>query len=127
MKKIVIIDDDPMYQLIVKHLIQKIDRTISVADYENGVDAIAGLSAMSPSDWPHVVFLDINMPIMDGWQFLAEAAERIPELSQRSRIYMLSTSIDNRDRDRAEAMPAVREYICKPVSQDKLKEIVDLL
>jgi CheY-like chemotaxis protein len=127
MKRIVIIDDDPMYQLIVKHLLQKIDKSISVTDYENGADAVAGLSAMPSSEWPHVVFLDINMPMMDGWQFLAEAAEKIPELAQRCSIYMLSTSIDNRDRDRAEAMPAVREYICKPVSQEKLKEIVALL
>lgn len=116
-----------MYQLIVKHLILKIDNSIAVSDFENGADAIARLTAMPQSEWPQVIFLDINMPIMDGWQFLAEAESTIPTLSGRCRIYMLSTSIDNRDKDRADALPSVYEYICKPVTMEKLKEIVEQL
>ena len=127
MKRIVIIDDDPMYRLIVKHLIQKIDKSVVVSEYENGADAIAGLSAIPPAEWPHVVFLDINMPIVDGWQFLSEAADCMPQLATHSRIYMLSTSIDSRDRERAESIPAIREYICKPVSPEKLRSITDML
>jgi CheY-like chemotaxis protein len=66
--------------------------------------------------------VDINMPVMDGWQFLQNFRTDINEEEQL--VFMVSSSIDQADIDRAKGFPFIREFISKPITADKLKELV---
>ena len=73
---------------------------------------------------PDIIFLDINMPITDGWGFLEEFHELKKTLGKDIKIYMVSSSIDPRDHNRAKNIPEVTEYMEKPVSMSKFSELL---
>ncbi len=125
-KKVFIIDDDLVYQLILKKMMTKVYPDAIIETYQNGsraLEAIAGIAAGN-GEFPNVIFLDINMPVMDGWQFLEGVAQH-QELNTNTRIYMISTSLDMRDKERALSHPQVKEYIYKPITTDKMKEVLE--
>lgn len=66
---------------------------------------------------PAVVLLDLNMPGMSGWEWLAAAASAAPDVLQRTRIHVLTTSIDKVDLERAKAIPGLAGFIEKPLSE----------
>lgn len=124
-RKVFIVDDDAVYQLILKKLIAKIDEQVVIESFKNGapaVDAVKNIIS-SGGDLPEVMFLDINMPVMDGWQFLDALAE-INDPLLENRIYMMSTSLDNRDKEQAGSRKLIKEYVFKPVTPDKLAQII---
>ena len=74
-----------------------------------------------------IIFLDINMPIMDGWQFLEEYIKLNPKIGKKIVIYICSSSISPDDINKAKEISAVTDYIIKPVSKDMLAEILTKL
>lgn len=129
MKKIdkaCIVDDDPIFIYGTKRLMAEIDFCESVVIYENGQDALDGLNAMTASgeNLPSVIFLDLNMPIMNGWEFL-EDFMKIPNHNRdKIIVYIISSSVDPRDLERIKDYPVVNNYILKPVSSDDLKTVL---
>lgn len=93
--------------------------------YSNGKEAIEAIKPMIASGvkLPDIIFLDLNMPIMDGWQFLDEFT-KIP-LEQEVTIYIVTSSIDPADRKRAGKYEKVSNFIVKPIEVDHLQEILD--
>ncbi len=91
----------------------------------NGREAIEYLEKHSAcvSQLPDALFLDINMPIVDGWIFLEKYDQLHQRLAKEVKIYMVSSSIDPRDTDRARENKHVLDYISKPVSKEHLLEI----
>jgi CheY-like chemotaxis protein len=126
MKKVFIVDDDNMYQLILKHLIMKVNKNVIVETFDNGAPAIVALSALAVSGGalPDIILLDINMPGMDGWQFLSAVRAVSNNIAEKLNIYVISSSLDMRDKERAHACEIVRDYICKPVSNLQLREML---
>lgn len=126
MKKICIIDDDEMYQFIVKRHIAKVYPEAELISYKNGAEAIEGFKALSATGAPQcdIIFLDVNMPVMDGWQFLSALGEMFPEMGKAVDIYVVSTSLDARDKEKALADKNVKGYISKPIPADKLSQII---
>tara|TARA_B100000378_G_C17831416_1_gene338177 strand:- start:134 stop:532 length:399 start_codon:yes stop_codon:yes gene_type:complete len=126
MKKIdtaCIIDDDEIYIFAVKRLIQKNDFCNNVIVYNNGKDALKEIKNLisNNENLPDVILLDINMPIMDGWQFLDEFTSIKTE--KEITIYMVSSSINPTDVERAKSYKRVSNYIVKPISDEDLCEI----
>jgi two-component system chemotaxis response regulator CheY len=70
-----------------------------------------------------VLFLDINMPVLTGWDFLAAFEKFSATVKERIKIYMLSSSVDQRDKDRAASNQYVKDYIVKPLSKDRLMQL----
>ncbi len=121
---ICIIDDDPIFRFGTKKLMEKVQASLNFLIYKNGKEAFEDIiyKLKSNTNIPDVILLDLNMPIMDGWQFLdefatIEKAERIP-------IYIVSSSVDSRDIEKAKNYEIVNDYIIKPFS---LSVIHDLL
>ncbi|MFO7720305.1 MAG: response regulator [Gillisia sp.] len=122
MKHICVIDDDQIYQIIIKKIISKAGNFDKVQCYENGYKALEDFKD-STIPLPHLILLDINMPGMDGWEFLSNLKEHRPNLGSETTIYMVTSSIAFSDRDKALALPEVSGFISKPLSVGKLREI----
>jgi CheY-like chemotaxis protein len=120
--KLFLVDDDAMTNLVNKKIINKyLDADIqSFTDPEKAIHLLEELSGSRPDMIPDVLFLDINMPLMDGWEFL-KAFENLPEVVlNRCKVYMLSSSIDPLDVSRSRSFKAVHSFIEKPLTEAKL-------
>jgi CheY-like chemotaxis protein len=123
---IALVDDDKVFQLTASRTIKAANLTDRILQFENGEEALAFLKlhAGDSDSLPDVIFLDINMPFVDGWMFLDDYAHLKENLTKQIRIYMVSSSIDPRDIDRAKRNVNVREYVIKPVSREKFEELL---
>ena len=123
------IDDDEHFIYILKRLTSKIEFVKSVITAGHGASAIGLLKQLlaEKAELPTVIFVDVNMPVMNGHEFLeafqALSAER-PELKSIVHIVMLTSSSDQRDRDRAMATGIVSDYMVKQ-SATEMKKIIE--
>jgi two-component system, chemotaxis family, chemotaxis protein CheY len=125
-KLVCIIDDDAIFHTILKVKIQKrspAQRFLNFSDGKEAIDYFRKQENWTKERIPDIIFLDINMPFVDGWQFLDAFAEIEPELPKPIQIFMLSSSIDNRDLEKARSHPRVEDYITKPIADDRLANI----
>jgi CheY-like chemotaxis protein len=125
---ICIIDDDEIYQLFTKKAIQKLDISKRTLSFYNGEEAIHYIKTLIESDeqLPDIILLDINMPFMDGWQFMDAFMKIKEKLKQKTTIYIVSSSIAPTDKSRAVSYEEIAGYISKPVETDTLLKIVQL-
>lgn len=121
-KSVWVIDDDEVYQMIIKKLIKIAGGFKNAHYFMSAPEVIEGLLS-SNLFLPDVILLDINMPQMDGWQFLNGLKENIPDLINKTSIYIVSSSIAYSDRERANEFPEVIDFLSKPVSVKQLQEI----
>jgi two-component system, chemotaxis family, chemotaxis protein CheY len=123
---IAVVDDDRIFQLTASKTLMAIQITDKVLQFENGEDALHYLKSnlTNPTVLPDYIFLDINMPFVDGWMFLDDFACLKPQLSKPIVIYMVSSSIDPRDLERAKNNRNVSQYVVKPVTKEKFKELL---
>ena len=122
-----IIDDDPIFIYGTKKIMKEVNFCDTVLVYSNGQEAIEGLSELSNSDnaFPSVIFLDLNMPIMNGWEFL-DLFKQIPNQNIGEVIvYIISSSVDPRDLERVKNYQMVNNYILKPITSEVLEGILD--
>ena len=119
-RAISIIDDDPITVFGIKKMLSAIEASEHIITYANGKEAIDGIKSLIA-----VIFLDINMPIMDGWQFLEEFIT-LP-LTERIRVNIVTSSIDPADRQNWERYKAkthhLLDYKNKPIRKADIIEI----
>jgi CheY-like chemotaxis protein len=125
--RIALIDDDPIFRLTTSKMLRSFnDLNIEIINFENGQDAYEFLRshAHDSGHWPHIMLVDINMPFMNGWELIAEL-EGIPtDQPIATHIYMLSSSTSLIDRTKATEFKVLKDYVVKPVSREKLREII---
>ena len=93
-------------------------------EFYNGKEAIDFLiNPENQNQLPDIIFLDINMPVMDGWGFMESFVKIKPQLGKKITIYMVSSSINQDDINRAKGISDVTDYVIKPISQDTLVEL----
>ena len=127
MKKIdlaCIVEDDPMHLFITKKYIELSGFVEKILVCKNGKEAYDTLKAMflNSEKLPQIIFLDLNMPIWDGWQFLDEFT-KIP-IEQKVTIYILTSSNSDVDFKKAEQYSLKSNYLVKPINQSQLKSIL---
>lgn len=124
-----LIDDDPMYTYLVSKQMRLIDFCDSILVFNDGDEALKYLRPIIETlePLPSVILLDINMPILDGWQFLDEFIKfAIPK---KIIVYIVSSSIDQADHLKAAKYKEVSNFFVKPITNEHLytmlKEIRD--
>ncbi len=126
---ICIVDDDDVYQFTVKRTIEMHKLARKMLIFSDGEAALQFMidNVGNSKDLPDVIFLDINMPIMDGFQFMEEYVKIKPKVGKKITIYMVTSSADPVDMARAEKISELSDYILKPISPGQLTEIVNSL
>lgn len=121
-----IIDDDHIFIYGTKRMMKEVDFSHEITVYNNGQEAIDGLTQLSLAEefMPEVIFLDLNMPIMNGWEFLEEYNNLPFHNKQKTIIYIISSSVDPRDLEKVKTYKEVNNYILKPITPNDLAEII---
>ncbi|WP_025763103.1 response regulator [Dyadobacter tibetensis] len=129
---VLVVEDDTIFTMLLKKLIHKSQLAENTSTFTDPVEARNHVCQGIDQQIPVVIFLDINMPILSGWQFLEEIkAYRNPS---NTWVYITSSSIDHSDQSQASNNPFVIDYLEKPISlesiltlkinlQKKLKEL----
>jgi CheY-like chemotaxis protein len=118
---IILVDDDPINNLINKRLITKLDISDKVEEYLDAEKAIERIRNLKIKD-KVLILLDINMPVMNGWDFLNSYSEKFN--NRNDKIVMLSSSIEAQDRQRAFSFDVVDGFLEKPLTPEKMKSIL---
>lgn len=124
-KDVFVIDDDKIYHFILKSLLSKNHVAIKSSFFENGQDALDILKEkMENNCLPDLILLDINMPVMDGWQFLEEFKSLKEQYKLDTTIYMITSSNDVYDLNRAKKYEnEISNYFLKPINATDIFEI----
>lgn len=122
LKTIWVVDDDPIYQIIVNKIIKKSELFLSVSSFKNGKYAIDALKKILEKEetLPNIILLDINMPIMDGWEFMDEMNTLKSQIKEPIQIYIVSSSIASEDKNKAKNYPEIIAYLSKPINSNDL-------
>ena len=119
-KQFLIVDDDPQNNSLSRMAIRKVLGNVPVKDFEvpeTGLEYIGKDFETGSSDEKTVLLLDINMPTMTGWEFLEEFDKLNENIKMQFQIYMLSSSVDPSDIERATSNPLVTDFIEKPLNK----------
>ncbi|MES2863126.1 MAG: response regulator [Bacteroidota bacterium] len=119
------IDDDPINNLLCTKNIQKSVQDANVITFTEaaiGLDYIKS-NFNTPNSGNAILFLDINMPTMSGWEFMEEFQHINSEIKDHIFIYILSSSVNEVDKQKAKVHPNVIDYIEKPLLAETLKKI----
>lgn len=124
-----IIDDDPIFVYGTKKVMKEVDFCSDVIVYNNGQDAINGLRNLveEKKELPSLIFLDLNMPVMDGWDFLDDFITIPNNNIEKVHVYVISSSIDANDFIRARNYEVVNNYILKPITPEDLVAVLKML
>jgi CheY-like chemotaxis protein len=123
MKEICLIDDDKIYIMVAKRIFENSNLCHEFQIFNNGEDAYLFLKNRLEKNekFPDLILLDINMPVMDGWDFL-DAIEKLTNLPPIN-LFLVSSSIDPRDLEKSKTYKLVKDFILKPIT----KEAIELL
>jgi CheY-like chemotaxis protein len=126
-EKIYLIDDDPIYLFVVKKLIAEQKFSQVVATFENGKLAMDSLlnDTLNESK-PSLIFLDLSMPIMNGWEFLDSFKTAPIQNKEKIKIMVMSSSINPTEIDIIKSYSIVEDYIVKPLTPADLQKLLAL-
>jgi CheY-like chemotaxis protein len=127
LNKIFCIDDDPITLMLCKKAMQKVDFAEEITTFQSGEDAISFFhnNSNSPnnSSIPELIFLDLNMPVMSGWEFLDIYLNRDYHLIFKTNIIVLSSTIDPKDIEKSKSYPMVVNFLSKPINKEILLDL----
>jgi two-component system chemotaxis response regulator CheY len=121
-----VVDDDKIFHFIIKKLLLNNNINVSPKFFENGLLALNGIKDKLDRGeaLPDLILLDINMPVLDGWQFLEEYIKLKDRLKKEIPIYIISSSDNTVDTDRAKDFKSeISDYYLKPVTVEAIRTI----
>lgn len=120
MLKILLIDDDQIVLLVQRKLLERCSFGNEILSYRGGEAALKYLAEASNNNH-FLILLDINMPRMNGWQFLSKLSQL--EIVEKTSVIMVTSSIDKYDKEAAEEYSCVVDFIEKPITIDNCTRI----
>ncbi len=124
--RFIVIDDDEFNNKICTVTLEKIDKEANIKTFLSPVEGFAHIVteySKTDNNENAVLFLDINMPVMNGWEFLDRFDELDTSIKNRLKIYILSSSVDKRDIEKAKANKNVVHYLIKPLTKETIRLI----
>jgi len=125
-KNIALVDDDEVYVFLTKKVIESTNLVDWVKVFKNGLQALNYLKENidKPDSLPEIILLDLSMPVMDGWQFLEEWVTVNPKIGKKITIYICTSSISPVDISMAKEINEISDIIFKPITKEKLIDII---
>ncbi|MAP81151.1 MAG: response regulator [Aequorivita sp.] len=125
-QNICIIDDDSIYQYAITATIKAYKLAENVLVFSDGEEALDFIkeNAGACENLPDIILLDINMPVMDGFQFMDEYKLIKPKVGKKILVYMVSSSVDPHDVEKAKQISEISDYIIKPIRPKELASII---
>jgi CheY-like chemotaxis protein len=121
--KVFLVDDNPMDNMVNSQLISNSGFAANPVVFEGGNETLEALRNADPGDLPELIFLDIRMPGMDGFQFLQEFEKLGSPVTDKCKIILLSTSDTFQDLNRANKSKFVKRFLNKPLTAEMLAAI----
>jgi len=126
LQKVICVDDDPIALLLSKLVISKANFASQIVTCVNGEEAMKYLEKPeiieenSKTEQPLLILLDLNMPVMDGWEFLEQFSTKLQEQYTTTKIILLSSSIDPNDIKKSKDFSMVVDFLPKPLTKEML-------
>ena len=121
-----VIDDDEIFIYGFKKFMEIRGISAETIYFSNGQEAIDYLkNPFYANNLPDVIFVDINMPVMDGWEFTNNFEEIKSQMGKKISVYAISSSVDINDINRAKNNPVIEDYILKPISETYVEDIIN--
>jgi CheY-like chemotaxis protein len=126
LKNLLLVDDDPTTNFFNRHLIGKMGYFENIHEAANGQVALEKVDELFRKGCtPDMILLDINMPIMNGFEFLDRYNKLDEEVKSSVVVCMLTTSLAKEDLDRARHYDVLADYLDKPLNEDKMKQLME--
>jgi len=122
----ILIDDDSIFNFIHAKVIRQVDEEADIADFISSSEALAFIKErfVSHKAEPTLVFLDINMPEINGFELLDAIKELPAESVSKMSIYIITSSLNEKDVRKSKEYPILKGYIGKPLSFERLNEVI---
>lgn len=124
MPNILLIDDDDIFIFLTKRMLMNTGLVKTIDVCKNAIDAVQFLNNSEESEITDIIFLDLNMPGMDGWEFLENYQLLLPKMKIAPILYVISSSIAENDYERAMNIPGVSGYLSKPLQLTQIKTLL---
>jgi CitB family two-component system response regulator MalR len=123
-KNILLVDDDEVFHLLSNKLLQRLGITRDIYTARNGKEALDFVASHDlTAEGPHVIFLDLNMPIMNGFAFIEALKSQKINHHDSLVIVIVSSSQDPTDLARAKSL-GIKHYLTKPISEESIREVL---
>ncbi len=121
-----LIDDDELTNYVNEVIVEEADCTDKLVTVDSGQDALGYLNSVTKQEAPRpdLILLDVNMPAMNGWEFLEEYKRLGHELLQHTVVVMLTTSFNPEDEEMAKSIGEISDFKNKPLTVDLLQDII---
>lgn len=126
LNNIMLVDDDYATNYLHQLFLEESGRVNNIMIAKSADEALALLrEGFEKNEIPEIIFLDINLPAKNGWEFIDEYSEIVGEQKSESKVIMLSTSENPRDMEKSKEYELIKEYRIKPLSVPIINEVVD--
>lgn len=122
---IAIVDDDKIFHALTRRIIEKSNVADEVLEFYDGQEALSYILENKDiaARLPDLIFLDIQMPFMDGWQFLDQFINI--QLPKTITLYIVSSSVSSLDHEKLHHYKVIREFLIKPFSRDAILDVLN--